>query len=92
MKSLIKRPPSKLTIKMASQSTLNQHHTLQTLQDTSGDNPDALSEALEGSGVTVVPPNREAACSASEVLVNVHDGHETPLQAAVWPGNDTSLK
>ena len=45
---------------MASQSTINQHHTLQTLQDTSGDNPDALSEALEGSGVTAVPPNREA--------------------------------
>ena len=77
MKSLIKQSPSKLTIKIASQSTLNQHHTLQTLQDTLGDNPDALSEALEGSGEAAAPPNREPAHGASEVLANVHYDHET---------------
>jgi hypothetical protein len=49
-----------------------QHCTLQTLQDTSGDNPDASSEALEGSGVTAVLPNREAACSASEASFGEH--------------------
>ena len=75
---------------MASQSTINQHRALQTPQDTSGDNPEASSEALEGSGVTAAPPNREAVHGT--ILANVHNGHVNPPQAAVWPGNDTSLK